>query len=103
MTVGIQGKKKKNGLHVPLAIVSTTMCASEVDVNEQIAFSRMQKTCPPLMVLGVITLDRLNFWGVVNPESSTHLPKAHFKDGGRSRLLTMSMHSRYSKGSNFLS
>ena len=32
MTVGIQGKKK-NGLHVPLAIISTTMCASEVDVN----------------------------------------------------------------------
>ena len=36
-----------NGLHVPLAIVSTTMCASKVDVadsaqNEQIAFSRTQ-------------------------------------------------------------
>ena len=37
MIVGIQGKKK-NGLHVPLAIVSTTMCASEVNVNERIAF-----------------------------------------------------------------
>ena len=43
MIVGMQGKKKKkNGLHVPLAIVSTTMCASEVDVNERIAFSRTQ-------------------------------------------------------------
>ena len=33
-----------NGLHVPLAIVSTPMCASEVDVemNEQIAFSRTE-------------------------------------------------------------
>ena len=33
MIVGIQGKKK-NGLHVPLAIVSTAMCASEVDVEQ---------------------------------------------------------------------
>jgi len=55
------------------------------------------------MVHWVITLDRLNFGGVVNPKSSTHLPKAHFKDGSRSRVLTMSMHSRHSKGSNFLS
>ena len=55
------------------------------------------------MVLWAITLDRLNFWGVVNPESSTHLPKAHFKDGRRNRVLTISMRSRYSKGSNFLS
>ena len=59
------------------------------------------------MVLWAIKLDRLNFLGgsqsrIFNT-SFTHLPKARFKDGGRSRILTMNMHSRYSKGSNFLS
>ena len=59
------------------------------------------------MVLWVITLGGLNFLGgsqsrIFNT-SFTHLPKAHFKDGGRSRVLTISMRSRYSKGSNFLS
>ena len=56
------------------------------------------------MVLWAITLNRLNFWGVINPDNTsfTHLPKAHFKDGGRSRVLTMSMRSQYSKSSEML-
>ena len=71
MIVGIQGKKK-NGLHVPLAIVSTTMCASEVDVKNKSPFHERSKH-DPLKVLWAITLVRLNFRGVLNPESSTHL------------------------------
>ena len=59
------------------------------------------------MGLWSIKLDRLNFLGgesiPIFNTSFTHLPKARFKDGGRSRILTMNMHSRYSKGSNFLS
>ena len=57
------------------------------------------------MLLWAITLDHLNFWGVVNPESSTHLllifPK-HTSKMAAEAVLTMSMRSRYSKGSNFL-
>ena len=59
------------------------------------------------MVLWAIKLDRLNFLGGSQSQtfntSFTHLPKTHFKDGSRSRVLIMSMRSGYSKGSNFLS
>ena len=97
-----------NGLHVPLAIVSTTMCASEVDVEwtDRLFANGINKTTSH-GTLGDNVGSPKFFWGgsqsrIFNT-SFTHLPKSHFKDGGRSRVLTTSMRRRYSKGSNFLS